>query len=191
MFRPAQTLLLAVAVAGCNAYDPSLGDQPFRCGDGEDRCPDGYECVVYGPDMELCERGSSSGGPDGGNTNCNNDELEPNDAIASASDTRIPEQQSSISLVGLSICPSGDVDLYRFGIDQSGQNLDARIDFMGAALELEVLESGGTTIRTGEADGDGVAVAVPNMPPGTYFIQVSAGGGDANNYNIEINVSGP
>lgn len=193
MSRP--TLIIgAIVFAACNAYDPSLGDQPFRCGEGEgdSRCPDGYECVVYGPDMELCERASGGDGDGGGGGNCDNDELEPNDAIASASDTRIPDQQLSISLVGLSICPFEDVDLFRFVVEQSGQNLDTRIDFSSSApLKLEVLNSGGTTIRTGTPDTDGAAAMVPNMPPGTYFVQVSADAGADNNYNIDITLSGP
>jgi hypothetical protein len=54
------TMLTAmVALAGC--FRPSLGDQPFRCGDG-DACPPGYGCRAG-----VCLRdGAEPPGPDAG-----------------------------------------------------------------------------------------------------------------------------
>lgn len=50
----------ALACAGCNSYDPSLPDQPFRCGMTDPRCPDGYQCVHEPSGLDVCERGSGS-----------------------------------------------------------------------------------------------------------------------------------
>jgi hypothetical protein len=109
-----------------------------------------------------------------------------------ASDTRIPDQQTMFSLVGLAICPVADVDVFTFTVDVSGSSLSSRIDFNSdAPLKLEVLNSGGTVIRLGTSDATGAAADVPNLPPGTYFVQVSADSVSENNYNIDITLSAP
>jgi hypothetical protein len=43
----------ALAVA-CSSYDPQLPRQPFLCGSGEPRCPDGYTCMADGPNRMVC-----------------------------------------------------------------------------------------------------------------------------------------
>ena len=44
---------------GCNTFDPDLGDEPFRCGAEEPRCPDGYECDES---TQVCFSGEPGGG---------------------------------------------------------------------------------------------------------------------------------
>lgn len=41
-----RALLLAIALAACSPYDPSLPATPFFCAADEPRCPDGFTCVV-------------------------------------------------------------------------------------------------------------------------------------------------
>ena len=194
------SILFAVAaIAACNAYDPNLGNQPFRCGDGEERCPDGYRCVVFSPTQELCEE--EDGGDDvdggGGNFNCDDDSsIEPNNDLASATSTPIPTQATSFSLVTLAICPADDIDVFRFGVDINGRNLrtDISFDATQTSLILEVFNDSGTTIRTGmEVGGNAglVRAEIPNMPPGEYFVSVKSGTGLQNNYAVEIEISGP
>jgi hypothetical protein len=189
----------AMALAACNAYDPDLGDRPFRCGEGEKRCPDGYSCVVYGPGMELCEAESGQGSPDGGGGDfaCMDDsDLEPNNDESSAVATPIPNMSSVYALLGLAICPATDLDFFAFGVDTTGKNfrVDIATDASGGELRLDILNDTGNSIRTGEpVDGDEqlLRAEVPNMPIGTYFVQVSSESGGENNYSIDMELAGP
>jgi hypothetical protein len=197
--------LAAAALAACNSYNPDLGAVPFRCGTDEPRCPLGYTCVSYSGDEELCEKTGSEGDGDGadagpqpdggGGFTCADDgELEPNNAIAEATNTFIPTQHDTYKLVSLSVCPDTDVDVFRFEVDVSGKNLRADLTYQAARgqLILEVLNEGAEVIRTGAAVpgmADLVRAEVPNMPQGTYFVQLRAPAGIENNYTIEIALS--
>lgn len=200
--RLSTTIVLAAAAAatiGCNAYDPDLGERPFRCGTEEPRCPDGYECTEFTPTEALCERTSGSAPADGGSAagdgrpfSCNNDsELEPNNALNMATITPIPTQASEYRLVGLAICPDTDVDVFRFSIDVTGKNVRADLTYQSSVGELllDILNSTGTSIRQGTPAGGNTELLraeVPNMPSGTYYVQVRAPAGIQNNYSIEI-----
>ncbi len=194
---------LAALAAGCNTYNPDLGSVPFRCGTDEPRCPLGYTCVTYSEEEALCEK---TGGdevadagqqPDGGGGfSCADDgELEPNDSREEPTDTRIPDLHDDYKLVSLSICPDTDVDVFLFMVDISGKNLRADLSYMSARgqLVLEVLNDAGDVIKTGAAVAgmaDLVRAEVPNMPQGSYYVQVRAPAGIENNYTIEILLSG-
>lgn len=194
---------LASLAAACNSYDPDLGSVPFRCGTDEPRCPLGYTCVTYSGDEELCERTDSGEAPDagdqpdgGGGFTCADDgELEPNNSTEEPTDTLIPMVHPSYKLVSLSICPDTDVDVFLFKVDIAGKNLRADLTYMSARGQLivEVLNEGGDVIKTGAAVAgmpDLVRAEVPNMPIGTYYVQVRAPAGIQNNYTIEIVLSG-
>jgi hypothetical protein len=183
-------LITASLAAACNSYDPDLGSVPFRCGSDEPRCPLGYTCV------------SSSAG-DGGDGNidssfdcANDDEIEPNDDMASATNTLIPSVNETYRLVNLSICPDTDVDVFLFGVVVAPKNLQADVEYMSAngQLVLEVLNAAGAVIGTGEAvDGmpDLLRAEVPNLPSNPdYYVRVSAPAGVQNNYTIDIAVTG-
>ena len=197
-------LAAAAALAACNSYNPDLGAVPFRCGTDEPRCPLGYTCVSYSADEELCEKtgGGEEGDADagsqpdgGGDFTCADDgELEPNNNTGEATNTLIPSQHDTYKLVSLSICPDTDTDVFRFEVDVSGKNLRADLSYQAARgqLTLEVLEDGGTVIRSAEpvsGMSDLIRAEVPNMPQGTYFVQVRAPASIENNYTIEIALS--
>ena len=188
---------VALTALACNAYNPDLGDRPFRCGDSEERCPDGYRCVVSSPTQEFCEREGGPTSPDAANNfNCADDSAtEPNNELAMAFVTPIPDQSTSFSLVGQAICAADDVDIFRFGIDLDGRNLrtDISFDASQTSLVLEVLNNG-TPIRIGGAVSGNpglVRAEVANMPPGEFFVSVRSDTGLQNNYSIEIEISGP
>jgi hypothetical protein len=201
--RPVLLFAALAALAGaCNSYDPDLGAVPFRCGSDEPRCPLGYTCVMYSADEELCEKtggvdADAGAQPDAaGAFSCADDgELEPNNSIEEPTNTFIPSMHDSYKLVSLSICPDTDADVFQFEVDISGKNLRADVSYQSARgqLILEVLGESGQVIRTGEAVSgmaDLLRAEVPNMPKGTYFVQVRAPAGIENNYTIEIALSG-
>jgi hypothetical protein len=195
-------LALAALAGACNSYDPDLGSVPFRCGTDEPRCPLGYTCVTYSGDEELCEKtgaeeADAGSQPDGGGGfSCADDgELEPNNNLEEPTDTLIPMVHDEYKLVSLSICPDTDVDVFLFKVDIAGKNLRADLTYMSARgqLILEVLNEGGDVIKTGAAVPgmpDLVRAEIPNMPIGTYYVQVRAPAGIQNNYTIELALSG-
>src|SRR5687767_11496553 len=110
-------LLALAAAAGCNSYDPDLGQAPFRCGSSEPRCPRDYTCVTYSDTEEICENLNlvevDGGDGDGGGLDCADDsQIEPNDSADLATDTQIPQSQDDYRLVGLAICPDTDQDWF-------------------------------------------------------------------------------
>jgi hypothetical protein len=48
-----RALLIALALAACSPYEPSLPPTPFLCATDEPRCPDGYTCVTDGK-QQVC-----------------------------------------------------------------------------------------------------------------------------------------
>lgn len=199
----ASAFLAAALAAACNPYDPDLGPEPFRCGTDEPRCPDGYTCVEISATSHLCQLSGTDIPdvdatptiPDAGPFTCNDDsEIESNDTIDSATTTPIPGQSEEYRLVGLAICPTSDVDIFRFGVEETGKNVQANVTYTSGQgqLVLEILNSVGSTIATGNQETAALLRAnLANAPQGIYFVRVAAETGAQNNYNIEIVTSGP
>lgn len=198
---PVLLVALAALAGACNSYDPQLGAVPFRCGQDEPRCPLGYTCVSYSAEEELCEASQEDGAdggsePDAGGFSCANDgELEPNNRVEEATNTFIPSLHDTYRLVSLSICPDSDNDYFLFEVDINGKNLRADITHQSSRgqLLLDVLNNSATSIGMGMPVAgmpDMVRVEVPNLPVGTYYVQVRAPAGIQNNYTIEIALSG-
>lgn len=189
--------LAAVALAAaCNTYDPKLGYEPFQCGDTEPRCPLGYTCVSYEGGAAICQQTGvdvpDAGGGDDGEFTCNDDrDVEPNDTLAQAFDSGIPDLRANFKLVGLAICPSGDLDLYKFEVANL-TNVTVELEFQPSRgeLQLDVLNMSGTSIATGEvveADPNVRQAQIANLAAGTYYAQVKSADGVQNNYDrIEI-----
>src|SRR5262245_2631411 len=134
MRRLLPSLILAAA---CDIYDPDLGTQPFRCGETEPRCPDGYSCIVRGPGEEYCELGVDD--DDGTNANCVTDPREPNDQLTNATATAISVDTGELTLSSLSICPDTDVDLFRLVLStQSNIRVDLRHSTVRGVLALDI-----------------------------------------------------
>lgn len=196
--------LFGATAPGCNPYDPSLPDVPFRCGTEEPRCPDSYTCVEHSASQQLCERENADNAPDAGvgpdgssSFVCNDDsEIERNDSISDPTITPIPTLDDKYELAGLAICPDTDIDVFRFSIDQTGKNVRVEITFNAGngELLLDVLNSTGVSIRSGSpvtGDAGLVRAEVANLPAGTYYAQVRAPAGTENNYGIFIQTTGP
>lgn len=198
MTRASTTLFsavpLALLLAGCNPYDPQLGNTPFRCGMSAPFCPDGYTNNKPTTDPTCVCISGGDVGPDASTAFiCADDHsLELNDVPARAFVTPIPSAGPSYSLLGLALCPSGDLDHFQFGVTANGTNLQASVVSVAGRppLQLNLLASNGMVIATGLSDAvtpQKVNLDVPNrLAAGTYVIQVKSPDNGENNYDLSI-----
>jgi hypothetical protein len=217
MKKPAKTLPAMMSIVlmgaglmtlapGCNPYNPDLGSEPFRCGTSDPRCPDGYECDERDEIEHVCvlegtipedRPDAMIPPPDASTFTCDNDQaLEPNNAITMPTVTPIPDLRDDYPIGNLSICPTTDIDLFRFRIAETGKSI--RVDMMFSAakggLLLDILNSSGVSIESGTAvDGDPnlVRAVVDNVPADVYYARVRATPGVENNYGLHIITTGP
>ena len=183
----------ALALGACS-YNPSLPNDPFKCGTTAPKCPDGFTCntanvCVGGPDA-----GSSHDAP--GNFICDTADSvqEPNDTINSATQTPVASQRASVTYSDLAICPSTDIDDYEFVIDVDGQDAVVTITYQanGGKLNMSVLSSNNVVVAQGQDAGSNMVRATLNhLAVGDYFVSVSAAPGGENNYSLQIAVTGP
>lgn len=192
---------VSLAFAGCNAFDPDLSDTPFRCGETEPVCPEGYACSG-----EVCQRITGDDepaldAPQGADAalidapptiNCVDAE-EENDTTATATSTGIPDASSDHRYPDLSICDD-DVDLFRFSLT-AGDTAVVQVETgNGAPLSVAILSATGEPIAKGEpVDGDPTRLEVIAMPPAgmDYFAEVRAIAGGENAYEILITAAPP
>jgi hypothetical protein len=193
---------LFVPLVACSPYSPDLGEAPFLCGpeDQEQRCPDGYTCLMTADPPGVCVSPNGTIPPDANtNANCHDDKaLEPNDTIGTAWITPV-DGTKSFPLSSLSICPAGDTDTYSMMLTTPNQNLEITVEYEpgGAQLQAAILNSGGTPIAnaspvTGMAGT--IRAYTPNLPTGIYYAQVKGpnqGSVQTNNYKLNIVVTGP
>ena len=193
-----RTILLGfsfAALAACNPYDPDLGNAPFECGSSEPRCPEGYTCHEYSDMNQVCEKQQADDiDAPGGNFQCANDSsIEPNNDVMTAFVTPIPSMPS-YSLVGLSVCPTGDRDHYRFDINVNGLNFEATVSGVAnrTPLSLNVLTSAGAAVASGApvtGTPQVVRVEIPNrLAIGSYIVQVQSPDTTENNYDLTLKV---
>ena len=130
----AYAVCFVVPVAS-SPYDPDLGDTPFFCGDDDPKCPHGYACVPSpGVPGGVCQSNAlapdarPAGTPDGAEPGggCS-DANEPNELLAEATATGIPDQTAEFEQAGLTMC-SGDVDLFWFRVNVAGKTIVAVVD---------------------------------------------------------------
>lgn len=193
MIRQVAIALFSIAaLVACNPYDPELPNKPFLCGGPDnDLCPEGYTCN----DDMVCENIATETNVDASvGFECADDSaLEPNDVPTTAYITPIPNARPDYALVGLAICPPGDKDHFRFGVDQTGINMEATIIGLAGrpSLTLNLLNSNGTKIADGApvaGQAQKVRMEVPNrLAIGNYVLQVmSPDATSENNYEITI-----
>jgi hypothetical protein len=193
-------VLILISLAACSPYSPDLTMTPFFCGSSAPQCPDGYACSgADGSGRMLCMK--SSGGPDANDLMkmCADDSSVEtptrNDTVATAFPLPSPLPQNPFLLSGLAICPMGDKDNYSLVTTASMSEIkvDMTYDSWGSPLQGELLNSGGTPIKT-MTPVSGMSMVmeadVAGLPPDKYFIQVfgpSAAPG-INNYKLSISV---
>jgi hypothetical protein len=109
--------------------------------------------------------------------------LEPNDTVANAFVTNV-DAQPMIALTGLAICPPTDKDHYRITLSTTkALEVIASWD-SGPALNVALLNAGGTSISNGVAGTNQTRACVPSLPVGSYFASVF--GTMQNNYRLSI-----
>ena len=197
-----------VAVAGliaCNPYDPELGENPFRCGTAQPRCPDGYSPVdTEGATICECVKGQSfSPTIDAGEAtsidaavrelSCNDDSRvtgDPggNESTAEAAPAVIDVTRSWVERK-LAICPASDVDVFAIDLGEQAVTIKGKIQFdpLYGLLALNILSPGGDSVASGLLTGNQVLATHTTQSAGTYFVRVkAAAAGNKNNYLIEV-----
>lgn len=188
-----------LALAACDTYSPDLGTAPFQCGTAEPRCPDGYVCVEHGPVRRVCERPGElpDGGTDAAPPGCG-DDLEPNDTRPSATVTPVAEIDPSYRADGLSLCPSGDRDLFRFALLSRDTAVRVRVTSTSADLSVTLQAKDGVQIDTAVPVGAGVLeIRIPRPTATTplsadqFFIQVSSPNDSRPSYDFALETCMP
>jgi hypothetical protein len=187
--------LAALGLAGCNSFDPSYGDQPFRCGDSAPRCPDGYTCTAPGDDG-VCVRDDGEPAPDAAPPDsppppCRLDIGEPNDARNKATPTPVPTEPSYV-VDDLTMCVATDHDFFQFGLPTNSR-LRITADGDSEPLTVKVLLVNGTEVGTGTAVNGNVTVfqapganTPATLSAGVYYVDVSSPTSSFSAYRLEI-----
>lgn len=182
-------------VASCSPFDPNLGNQPYKCGDGDPACPDGYFCMEVTATDRRCvsANGSEVDAMQMGFPCADDMALEGsarNDTPQTAYQTPVDSQRLDLTLAGLALCPEMDKDNYAVTI--SAANAQKAIELVvgwdsGQPISASILNAGGTSIGNATARGEKeIRACVPNMPAGTYYASVFATGSTKNNYRLSI-----
>ena len=197
------TILLSLGATqvACNSYDPDLGETPFRCGDTEPRCPDGYQAVSAPVPVDCecvraesisteapaimfeCADDSDRTGDPGGNEDTD-----------SAHITLVGPGVFSQMLSGLSICPASDVDVFQLATNSAGTDILVRIQYNQRVgeLTLEILDSSGAPVASGSVGTSSQTARYVASAPGVYFARVKAADGALeNNYTLQIELDEP
>jgi hypothetical protein len=199
-------LMVALAAASCDPYAPDLPNVPYQCGSDEPRCPDGYHPVqITGARCECWKNDGSEvadAGIDSGPFSCADDSArEPNNNIGEATPTAITGTGSNSTIFeDMAICdiPSdgttADVDVYRMTIATANTGIEVVVDFteVGRTVEVDILNSSGTSIQSGSPAGIGRMRAFTTAGvTGTYYAQVKSGSTAENNYRVVMMISPP
>ena len=195
MRRLAPICLLAALALACNPYDPDLGDQPFRCGTDEPRCPDGYVAVDESVVRCICQRAADA--PDGGpgDYQCDGDPFEiptPNDSRQFATFVDFQTNMER-DFVNLAICPRDDLDFYSMNIARVGSVLVVRVIFDTArsSPRIDIVDDGGNSLRPtrGNPQVGVITAQLTTRFPGFHFVSIEA---DVEvNYDLTLSVTPP
>lgn len=179
--------------AACSPFDPDLGNAPYKCGDVEPRCPEGYTCNETDPDpgKHVC---TAPGGltPDGGTIGfqCLDDSpFGANDTTGGAFVT--PVASSNQSFTGrAAVCPELDKDHYAFNVTVANSNVEVVTDWEnGMPVNTSILNQAGTSIGNATPMGElAVRVCVPNLPIGNYYVSIFAASSIKNNYRFVLTI---
>ncbi|HEY4241062.1 MAG TPA: hypothetical protein VGM88_14665 [Kofleriaceae bacterium] len=186
------------ALAAC--YNPTLPQEPFLCNDTSPSCPSGYTCQPNQAGDMVCIEGDSTfpdGRPDAQAFVCADDsQVETagkNDTKETAYPTPIsPSNQETFKLVGLAICPPGDLDFFSLTVGET-QNIQATATVNdGPPVQVTIKNSAGVALAEGmqvNNDPHILQATVPNAAAGVYYVVASSGDTSENNYALDIEVT--
>jgi hypothetical protein len=189
----------AFSGGACSPYSPDLGDEPYKCADTEPFCPSGYSCNDQGSAGKFCINSGGTSGVDAGSgsgLDCTGDVTTEgpnrNDDISHAFATPVESSRGDISFAGLVICPAGDRDTYSVTLLTMG-SIDATVTTDGGApVQVNLLNSGGTSINNGTSNGAmSIHAFAANLPPATYYVQAFATATATNHYKLAIKATHP
>jgi hypothetical protein len=195
------TAALAFSGSACSPYDPSLGDEPYKCADTEPFCPTGYACMMQGSAGSFCINKDGTSGVDGGggsdqlcSLDVNVEGPNRNDDYTHAFSTGVETAHPSIPYAGLAICPAGDKDTYQIVVQTMG-SIDAVASVTGGALvQVNILGTTGMIIKPGTLDPANPLqyhANAANLPPGTYYAQAFSTSTATNAYKLTLAVTHP
>ena len=179
-----------LSLAACSPFDPDLGNAPYKCGDVEPRCPEGYACDTSDadPTRHVCV---APGGltPDSGTAGfqCLDDSpFGMNDTFMTPTPTTIPTQGTMYS-ARAAICPELDKDHFAFSLT-AASNTRVQVDWeSGMPVNVSFLNAAGNSIGNGLIVNDKTfALCINALPQGNYFVSVFAASNVKNNYRLEI-----
>jgi hypothetical protein len=189
------TLPLFLVLISCNPYDPNLGEDPFRCGTNEPRCPEGYGPVQLDDVTCVCQRGAPAAGG-GGEFICNadpNEDPDGNESLSDSTPTPIGDGPTSWQQANVAVCEAGDVDVYSLTAT-AGETLTATLTFptVQGGLTLDVLNSGDQSLAQGALDGSTMRAILQFPANGNYYVRVGGDDPDTrNNYTLRLQIESP
>lgn len=184
-------VLSVLALAACSPYEPDLGPAPFKCGDSDPRCPDGYTCNEAAAAGPTCEKVGGGGGtvdaPPSGFQCANETGIEPNDSTATAFATPVAGMKTDFMLGPVSICTDGDRDYYKIELSTTS-NVEIITSWdSGQPVNIALVSMADTQLAVGTpATETSLRACAVALPPNIYFAKASAGAGVKNNYRLAI-----
>lgn len=183
-------LVPAAALTACSSYDPDLGPTPFKCGDSDPRCPDGYMCNDTAPAGPTCEKvggGVTVDAPPSGFQCANESGIEPNDSTAMGFNVPVSPSDPEFKLGPVSICTDGDRDYYKIVLTQTA-NVEIITDWeSGQPVNVALVSMADTQLAVGTmATAMSLRACAVALPPNTYFAKASANVGVKNNYKLTV-----
>jgi hypothetical protein len=131
---------------------------------------------------------------DAGHGSCLDDDLEPNDSPQAATnlDGTLAGHPQGVSLYGVEICSSWDVDYYSFTVS-AAKHAFVVVQFQRDQGELtaSLLDPSLGVLATGTPVGAGLQLEADLQPQsGSYYLLVAAGpGGTINKYDFSLTFS--
>lgn len=172
MLRVACVIVMLAACHRTFVDDGELGGPCLPDG----TCADGLTCVA-----DMCRGGQSvtdaprdTPGTPPADALCT-DNSEPNESLGTATVTTV-DGVKNLAYIALAICPATDIDVFRVSIGTANEALEAIVDYQNASsgIFMSILNSGGVAIAnaTATAQPKRLRAYAPNLPVGTYYVQV-------------------
>lgn len=187
------SLASILVAAGCTSYAPDLGPSPFKCGDAEPRCPDGYTCDEAAMGGPACVKEGTDAPQIDASTDtfqcANENGIEPNDTKDSAFVTPVAGTRMDFTLGPVGICTDGDKDYYKVDVP-ANTNLEVISSWeSGQPVGVSINSSADVPlINATMRDAMSMRACAAGLQAGSYYARTSAAAGVRNNYRLSIKI---